>query len=227
MKTLPLLALLLSPLFSLCQTFHYQNDSVRIDGSAHAQKDVYNPVFNDTNEVSLVWKVVTIDLTPGWRFQVCDNVTCVQDPKKDEENSMTTITEKSFMDFKVGFQPNDKKGSGMIQILTYEKSQPDATSIETYYFDSWNVGVEKKLSEAINLFPNPSHGTTTITFPESFRMDNDQWHITNQLGQILDVPFDQYENKVVLNLQSLTPGFYHVVGTSESGNTFSNRLVVR
>lgn len=227
MKTLTTFALVLLSLSGFCQTFHFESDSVRVDGSPHVEKNIYNPVFNDSDEVTLIWKVVTIDLTPGWRFQVCDNVACIQDPKKDEENFMTTISEESFMDFKVGFQPNDKKGSGMVQILTYEKSKPNDASIETYYFDSWNVGVENEVSESIHLFPNPSRSTTTITFPTSLKMDQNNWQLTNSVGQVLNVPFDQDETKAVLHLENLTPGFYSIIGTSENGTTFSKRLIVQ
>lgn len=113
----------------------------------------YSFVVNQSADTTyFVWEREVIATSQGWQSAVCDKNMC-HAPSVSTQNFWLEPGGEGTMD--VHLYPSGNEGSAIIKVHVWDVADPETVVTGNYLFNE-SVSVAEKLTESIQLYPNPT-----------------------------------------------------------------------
>lgn len=212
------------------QQISFTDDTVTATGISSDYEIVTNNQINNLtgNDLTIVWKRVTNNLSNNWTSSVCDKMACWN---FNTDTKSFTLPANRSEKLDVHFYPNNTIGNGLAYVIAYVQGDSANTVVSATFksnaTQSTNVASIAKKNLNISVYPNPVKDFMFVSgLPENQSYKVEIYSILGSKIASYNLPVGTSQNGVhEVDMQDLPKGVFMVRIMDKNMNLLFNKSV--
>ena len=185
-----------------------------------SNKYIYMPNTGGA-KIILKWKKISDNLPAGWDYSMCDKGNCYAGvPVGPTTMDTVYVSDQGY--FNLAVDPLNELGSGTVRIYMWQDGFESAGDTLTWHVNAIPVSVEElKLSDNIQIFPNPASSNLNIVLNDSKFHDIEIKSIVGQV--IFNGEVKSGTNNI--DVSNFSKGIYFIYLKNEDKTLYSKIII--